>query len=46
MGAKRFESFIEKTRRAGLETCDTAGWEACATRVGKVLADFIMKHPG
>jgi len=22
---------VEKTRPAGLETCDTAGWETCAT---------------
>ena len=30
-GANTFECVVEKTRHAGLETCDTAGWEACAT---------------
>jgi len=30
-GANTFERVVEKTRHAGLETCDTAGWEACAT---------------
>jgi hypothetical protein len=30
-GANTFEWVVEKTRHAGLETCDTAGWEACAT---------------
>jgi hypothetical protein len=29
-----------------LRGCDTAGWEACATRVCVVLADFTMKYPG
>jgi len=32
-GANTFECVVEKTRHAGLETCDTAGWEACATMV-------------
>ena len=30
-GANKCECVVEKTRHAGLETCDTAGWEACAT---------------
>jgi len=30
-GANTCECVVEKTRHAGLETCDTAGWEACAT---------------
>ena len=30
-GANTFECVVETTRHAGLETCDTAGWEACAT---------------
>jgi hypothetical protein len=29
-----------------LRCCDTAGWEACATWVCVILADFTMKHPG
>jgi hypothetical protein len=45
-GANTFECVVEKTRHAGLETCDTAGWEACATGVCVVLADFTVKYPG
>jgi hypothetical protein len=45
-GANTFEGVVEKTRHAGLETCDTAGWEACATRVGHGFAGFTMKYPG
>jgi len=26
--------------------CDTAGWEACATRVCHGFAGFTMKYPG
>jgi len=37
---------VEKTRHAGLETCDTAGWEACATMVCHGFAGFTMKYPG
>jgi len=33
-GANTFECVVETTRHAGLETCDTAGWEACATTLG------------
>jgi len=33
-GANTCECVVEKTRHAGLETCDTAGWEACATTLG------------
>jgi len=29
--ANTCECVVEKPRHAGLETCDTAGWEACAT---------------
>ena len=45
-GANTFECVVEKTRHAGLETCDTAGWEACATRVCHGFAGFTMKYPG
>jgi hypothetical protein len=45
-GANRFECVVETTRLAGLETCDTAGWEACATRVCHGFAGFTMKYPG
>jgi hypothetical protein len=41
-----FEGVVEKTRHAGLETCDTAGWEACATMVCHGFAGFTMKYPG
>jgi hypothetical protein len=44
--ANTFECVVEKTRHAGLETCDTAGWEACATWVGEGFAGFTMKYPG
>jgi len=30
-GANTCEGVVEKTRHAGLETCDTADLEACAT---------------
>ena len=30
-GANPFECVVETTRHAGLETCDTADWEVCAT---------------
>ena len=45
-GANTCECVVEKTRQAGLETCDTAGWEACATRVCHGFAGFTMKYPG
>jgi len=45
-GANTFECVVETTRHAGLETCDTAGWEACATRVCHGFAGFTMKYPG
>jgi len=45
-GANTFECVVEKTRHAGLETCDTAGWEACATMVCHGFAGFTMKYPG
>jgi hypothetical protein len=45
-GANPFECVVEKTRHAGLETCDTAGWEACATMVCHGFAGFTMKCPG
>ena len=45
-GANKCECVVEKTRYAGLETCDTAGWEACATRVCHGFAGFTMKYPG
>ena len=44
--ANTFECVAEKTRHAGLETCDTAGWEACATMVCHGFAGFTMKYPG
>jgi len=44
-GANTFEGVVEKTRHAGLETCDTAGWEACATMVCHGFAGFTMKYP-
>jgi hypothetical protein len=45
-GANTFECVVETTRHAGLETCDTAGWEACATMVCHGFAGFTMKYPG
>jgi hypothetical protein len=45
-GANKFECVVEKTRHAGLETCDTAGWEACATRVCHGFVGITMKYPG
>jgi hypothetical protein len=51
-GANTFECVVEKTRHAGLETCEpklglpTAGGEACATRVCHGFAGFTMKYPG
>ena len=44
-GANTFECVAEKTRHAGLETCDTAGWEACATTLGcgRVSARIVAR---
>ena len=50
-GANTCECVVETTRHAGLETCEpklglpTAGWEACATTIGRANPKIAGSRP-